>query len=328
VNDAYCNLVGYTREELLNMSVRDVEAIETAEDTIQHIQRMVELGSDRFETRHRCKDGMIVDIEVSANYMDTKGGRFFVFLRDITGRKKLDELKDEFIGLVSHEMRTPLTVIIGALHTILTEETRLSADERGQLLQDAVWEAESLSHLLSNLLELSRAQSERLLLHRESISIEALVQDVADRINQQSLSHKFIIDVRSKLPRIYADPVRLEHILRNLLENAVKYSPKNSQITVSIKPEKENLVVAVKDQGVGISLHDQDKLFKPFERLGFSQDSTVKGIGLGLLVCKRLVEAHGGRMWVESEPGRGATFLFTLPLERHQVKRRSSTVRD
>jgi PAS domain S-box-containing protein len=328
VNDAYCNLVGYTREELLNMSVRDVEALETAEDTVRHIQRMVELGSDRFETRHRCKDGMIVDIEVSANYMDTKGGRFFVFLRDITGRKKLDELKDEFIGLVSHEMRTPLTVIIGALHTILTEETRLSAEERSLLLQDAVWEAESLSHLLSNLLELSRAQSERLLLHRESISIEALVQDVVDRMKQQSSSHKFIIDVRSKLSGVYADPVRLEHILRNLLENAVKYSPQDSQITVSIKPEKENILVAIKDQGIGISLHDQEKLFKPFERLSFSQTSTVKGIGLGLLVCKRLVEAHNGRVWVESEPGRGATFLFTLPLERHQVKRRSSAVRD
>ena len=328
VNDAYCNLVGYTRDELLNMSVRDVEALETVDDTVQHIRRIVGLGSDRFETRHRCKDGQIVDLEVSANFMDTKGGRFFVFLRDITGRKKLDEMKDEFIGLVSHEMRTPLTVIIGALHTILTEETRLSAEERSQLLQDAVWEAESLSHLLSNLLELSRAQSERLLLHRESIDIEALVQDVTDRMRQQSSSHKFIIDVRSKLPKIYADPVRLEHILRNLLENAVKYSPKDSQIAVSIKPEKENLVVTVKNQGIGISLHDQEKLFKPFERLGFSQTSTVKGTGLGLLVCKRLVEAHGGRVWVESEPGRGATFLFTLPLERHQVKQRSSAVKN
>ena len=112
--------------------------------------------------------------------------------------------------------------------------------------------------------------------------------------------------------------------MRNLLENAVKYSPKDSQITVSIKPEKANLVIAVKDQGIGISLHDQDKLFKPFERLGFSQDTTVKGIGLGLLVCKRLVEAHGGRILVESEPGHGATFLFTLPLERRQAKNRSS----
>jgi PAS domain S-box-containing protein len=328
VNDAYCKLVGYSREELLSMSVRDIEAIETTEDTVQHIKKIVELGSDRFETRHRCKDGKVVDIEVSANYMDIRGGRFFVFLRDITGRKQLDELKDEFIGLVSHEIRTPLTVIIGALHTILTEEARLSAEEKSQLLQDAVWEAESLSHLLSNLLELSRAQSERLLLHRESINIEALVHDVVDRIKQQSSGYNFTIDIRSKLPKVYADPVRLEHILHNLLENAVKYSPENSQITVSIVPEKENLVLAVKDQGIGISLHDQDKLFKPFERLGFSQNSTVKGIGLGLLVCKRLVEAHGGRIWVESEPGRGTTFLFTLPLEQSGVEHYSSMAVD
>jgi signal transduction histidine kinase len=248
--------------------------------------------------------------------MDTRGGRFFVFLRDITDRKKVDEFKDEFIGLVSHEMRTPLTVIIGALHTILTEETRLSAEERSQLLQDAIWEAESLSHLLSNLLELSRSQSERLLLHRELISVEDVAQNVINKMKLQSSQHEFVIDALGELPETYADPLRLEHILRNLLENAVKYSPDGGHITVSIKSENGNLVVAVKDEGIGISQRDQDRLFKPFERLEFSQAKTVQGIGLGLLVCKRLVEAHGGRIRVESEPGCGATFLFTLPLEQ------------
>jgi PAS domain S-box-containing protein len=314
VNDAYCNLIGYSREELLNMNVRDVEDVETAEDIAQHIKKIIELGSDRFETRHRSKDGKVVDLEISVNYMDTRGGRFFVFLRDITDRKKMDELKDEFIGLVSHEMRTPLTVIIGALHTILTEETRLSAEERSQLLQDAIWEAESLSHLLTNLLELSRAQSERLLLHRELISVEDVARNVVDKIKLQSSGYKFIIDARPKLPEAYADPLRLEHILRNLLENAVKYSPEGGRITVNIKSENGNLVVAVKDEGIGISLHDQGRLFKPFERLEFSQAKTVSGTGLGLLVCKRLVEAHGGHIRVESEPEHGATFLFTLPL--------------
>jgi PAS domain S-box-containing protein len=318
VNDAYCDLIGYSRDELLNMSVRDVEARETAADTAEHIKQIIELGSDRFETRHRRKDGTIVDIEVSVNYMDTRGGRFFVFLRDITDRKKLDELKDEFIGLVSHEMRTPLTVIIGALHTISTEETRLSSDERNQLMQDAVWEAESLSHLLSNLLELSRAQSERLLLHRELIHADDLVRGVADKISQQYPGYKLVIRARRDLPEIYADPLRLEHILHNLLENAVKYSPAGSQITVSARSENGNLVVAVKDEGPGISLRDQERLFKPFERLELSQSKTVNGIGLGLLVCKRLVEAHGGRIRVKSEPGHGATFLFTLPMEQHR----------
>lgn len=244
-------------------------------------------------------------------------------LIDTTARKQLDELKDEFIGLVSHEMRTPLTVIIGALHTVLTEETRLPSEEKTQLLQDAAWEAESLSHLLSNLLELSRAQSERLVLHRELLSVEAIVEDAIDRIQKQSSAHKFALEVPCNMPEVYADPVRLQHIMRNLLENAVKYSKEGSQIKVSIGTVKRNLVIAVRDEGVGISLHDQDKLFKPFERLEFAQTQTVKGIGLGLLVCKRLVEAHGGRIWVESEPGHGATFLFTLPLEKQRIKRTS-----
>lgn len=333
VNSAYAIGSGYTVEELIGKNHFVLFPDKENQDIFERVRdtgKAVEFRDKPFAFSDQPERGITYwDWTLTpVKGISGKVEGLVLSLIDTTTRKQLDELKDEFIGLVSHEMRTPLTVIIGALHTILTEETRLSVEERSQLLQDAVWEAESLSHLLSNLLELSRAQSERLLLHRESINIEALVQDVFDRMRQQSSSHKFIIDVRSRLPKIYADPVRLEHILRNLLENAIKYSPKDSQITVSIKPEKESLVVAVKDQGVGISLHDQEKLFKPFERLGFSQDSTVKGVGLGLLVCKRLVEAHGGRVWVDSEPGRGTTFLFTLPLERHQVKRRLSAVKN
>jgi signal transduction histidine kinase len=107
--------------------------------------------------------------------------------------------------------------------------------------------------------------------------------------------------------------LRLERILYNLLENAVKYLPQGSEIRVFAKRERERLVIGIADQGVGISLADQAKLFGPFQRLEQSRLDGVKGAGLGLLVCRRLVEAHGGRIWVESEPGRGSTFYFTLP---------------
>ena len=113
-------------------------------------------------------------------------------------------------------------------------------------------------------------------------------------------------------------PLRLERILYNLLENAVKYSPQGGEIKVSVKPDKEQLVIGVSDQGVGISPADQAKLFAPFQRLEESRPGGARGVGLGLLVCQRLVEAHGGRIWVESEPGRGSTFFFTLPLNQQQ----------
>jgi PAS domain S-box-containing protein len=239
-------------------------------------------------------------------------------IADITERKKLDQMKDEFLGLVSHELRSPLTVIIGAIYTALSEGGRLSPEETRQLLQDAAWEAESLSHLVGNLLELARAQADRLFLHPEPVNIENVAQDTVERIRQQSSAHQFVIDFPKRLPPVRADQLRVERILYNLLENAVKYSPPGGEIRVFAKRERERLVIGISDQGIGISLHDQAKLFGPFQRLEDSRLDGVKGAGLGLLVCRRLVEAHGGQIWVESEPGRGSTFFFTLPL-RHTV---------
>lgn len=240
--------------------------------------------------------------------------RMIEYCLDITERKRLDKMKDEFISLVSHELRTPLTVIMGSLNTVLSEGARLSPDETQQLLQDAAQETKSLSHLLGNLLELSRARAERLLLYTEPVSIQKVVQETVDKVSRQSSAYQFVVDLPERLPPINADPLRLERILYNLLENAVKYSPQGGEIQVFARPEEEHLIIRVRDQGIGISPSDQVKLFAPFERLGDSRVDTVKGAGLGLLVCRRLVEAHGGHIWVESELGQGSTFSFTMPL--------------
>jgi hypothetical protein len=263
---------------------------------------------------HSEKNGKTYDlIDTPLRNADGSISKLVVF-RDITERKKLDQLKDEFIGLVSHELRTPLTVIMGSLNTILSEGPRLSSGETHQLLQDAVSETEVLSHLLGNLLELSRAQADRLLLYTEAVSIQKVVAETVNKLKRQSSTHRFVIDIPKELPLIHADPLRLERILYNLLENAVKYSPHGGEIRISARLEKEHAVIGISDQGIGISLDDQAKLFGPFQRLERAGLALVKGAGLGLLVCRRLVEAHGGRIWVESEPGRGSTFFFTLPL--------------
>jgi K+-sensing histidine kinase KdpD len=232
---------------------------------------------------------------------------------DITERKKLDQLKDEFIGLVSHELRTPLTVIGGCLSTLLTEWNRLSPNEVQQLLKDALLESESLSHLIENLLELSRAQAQQLALYSEMIDIKGLVRETLSKIKRQAPSHRFVTSFPDKLQSINADPLRIERILYNLLDNAAKYSPPGSQIKVSVNAKPERLVIGVSDHGKGLSSSEQARIFGPFQRLENKRPDQARGAGLGLMVCRRLVEAHGGEIWVESKKGRGSTFFFSLP---------------
>ena len=317
-NPEFESLTGRKLEQLKKMKIWEIrppEKMVAAEEKFLEVRRKGEGGSAELEFQK--PDGEIVPIEFKSKAVIIRGRQYLQSTaRDVTERKRLDQLKDEFIGLVSHELRSPLTVVIGAVNTALTEAERLSAEETRQLLQDAASEAESLSHLLGNLLELSRVQADRLFLHVEPTSIENAAQNAVEQIRRQSPIRQFVIDLPQKLPLVPADQLRVERILYNLLGNAVKYSPQGGDIRVFAKPENERLVIGVSDQGIGISPQDQAKLFEPFQRLEDSRLHVVKGIGLGLLVCRRLVEAHGGQIWVESEPGLGTTFLFTLPLRQ------------
>jgi PAS domain S-box-containing protein len=317
-------LLGYSRDELIGRPVFDLYADTPsgkakAQRVFQRFLAGEEIHEEELEM-HRA-DGSKVWICLSVRPIRDKEGRVVASrsaVVDMTERKKLDQLKDDFIGLVSHELRSPMTVITGALNTALTEAERLSPEETRQLLKDASLEAELLSNILANLLELSRVQADRLVLHAEAIDVKRVIQDAVEGIKRQSSAHQFVVKLPRKLPPLYADSLRLERILYNLLENAVKYSPQGGKIQVSAKPEGEHLVIGVRDQGIGISPADQAKLFAPFQRLEEFRPEGARGAGLGLLVCRRLVEAHGGRIWVESKPGHGSTFFFTLPLSQEK----------
>jgi PAS domain S-box-containing protein len=268
------------------------------------------------EGKARRSDGPTFDVQVLANLVADADGEPFCIMAsfvDITERKKLEQLKDEFIGLVSHELRTPLTVIGGCLSTLITEWNRLSPSEVQQLLKDALLESQSLSHLIENLLELSRAQAQQLTLYSEMIDIKSLVKETLHKIKQQAPSHRFVTSVPSEPMLMNADPLRIERILYNLLDNAAKYSPPDSQIKVSANAEPERLVIGVSDHGKGLSSSEQTRIFGPFQRLENNRPDQARGAGLGLMVCRRLVEAHGGEIWVESKKGRGSTFFFSLP---------------
>ncbi len=314
-------LLGYSLDEMIGMPVFNLYADTPngrakAERVFQRFLAGEDIQSEEMEMKRA--DGSNVWINLSVRPIRDEKGRVVVSrseIVDITEHKKLDELKDEFIGLVSHELRTPLTVISGCLSTVLTEWERLPSGEAQQLLRDAVLETESLSHLVENLLELSRFQAQQLALYAEQIDAEILVIETLNKIKRQAPLQKFSTAIPDKLPLIHADPLRIERILYNLLENASKYSPPGSQIKVSAKAEPECLVIGVNDQGKGLTPGEQAKLFSPFQRLEDNLDR-ARGAGLGLMVCKRLVEAHGGEIWVESKKGKGSTFFFTLPYRK------------
>jgi signal transduction histidine kinase len=204
-------------------------------------------------------------------------------------------------------------VVTGALNTVMSE--KLSTQEVHELLLDAAWGAEAMTEIVDNLLELSRWQSNRLALRAEPLDVRPIISRVIERSAKKSAKHQLVADIAEGLPPVVGDPVRVAHILDNLVGNAVKYSPDGGEVVISARKEANDVVISVRDQGIGISPSDLKKLFEPFQRLETAaSDSAIIGVGLGLVVCKRLVEAQGGRIWVESGPGKGSTFRFTLPV--------------
>ncbi|MBI2847072.1 MAG: PAS domain S-box protein [Chloroflexi bacterium] len=249
---------------------------------------------------------------LSTVLLNTGRKRVLVCLEDITERKKAERLKDEFIGMVSHELRTPLTVVIGALSVATAEG--LPQEQSRELIRDAATYADVLAGIVDNLLELSRHQSDRLAIQTERSDIGQIARDVIQRLQTRSDTHHLVVDIPSDAPAIFVDRVRIELVLHNLVENAIKYSPKGGEVRVLARQQDSQLVVSVSDHGVGISPEDQLKLFQSFERVQVYKKHLIPGLGLGLRVCRILVEAHGGQIWVESAPGKGTTFFFTVPL--------------
>ncbi len=318
-NDTMCALLGRGREEVRGRDIKDFTFGVSVKEVEEFRQRLLRERGYELEMSAARPDGRSVPLWTKMVGLFGPGGeldRILVYARDISERKKLDQLKDEFTSMVSHELRTPLTVVIGALSTVHSEWERLDPQDIRGLVKDASLEAEALNHLLGNLLELSRAQAERLFLNAEEVDVGALLRRTVDKIKPQAPAHAFTVELPAALPPVKADPIRVERIIYNLLENAVKYSPPGGEIKAFARKDGDFLVVGVADRGIGISRSQQAKLFAPFQRLEEAKSVRDRGVGLGLMVCRRLAEAHGGTIRMESEPGQGSTFFFSLPLTK------------
>jgi two-component system sensor histidine kinase KdpD len=228
--------------------------------------------------------------------------------------RELNRLRSELIANVSHELRTPLGLIEVFCTTLLREDVDFDREIQQEFLRDIEEETGKLEKIVDNLLDLSQMKDGRLRLDKRPTDVGQLAREVMEAMEVQLIQHRFVHDFPPDPLVATVDPKRIEQVLRNLLSNAIKYSPKGGNITVQGRGDKRQLLVRVSDQGIGIPPEGLERVFERFYRVENEIIQSVRGAGLGLAVCQGIVEAHGGRIWVESTLGVGSTFYFTLPV--------------
>jgi len=226
-----------------------------------------------------------------------------------------NRLKAELVSTLAHEMRTPLTSIKGYSTALLMEESAFSPETQQEFLQIIDEECSVLQDLIHDLLESSIIDAGLLRLEPQPVRLPRLAKVMVDDIANRNQKYRFLIDFPSGFPIVDADPGRIEQVLRNLLDNAVKYSPREGLVVVRGEVREDEVVIGVADQGVGIAPEHLNRLFEKFFRVKSGLGHHVVGSGLGLPIARTIVESHGGRIWAESKVGQGSTFYFTLPLK-------------
>jgi len=236
-----------------------------------------------------------------------------VILRDTTPDRNLDRMKSGLISTVSHELRTPLAAIKGYASTLLADDVQWDGASQREFLQIISNEADRLGNLVNNLLDLSRIEAGSLNIQRIECNIEDLIERAALRGHLQE-SNRLLISIEPGLPPFYADPPRMETILRNLVENAVKYAGPEAKICISVTQRSDKLIFRVEDDGPGIPSEESGHIFESFYQVDKRLSRTSGGSGLGLSICQGFVRAHGGEIWVEPSPS-GACIAFYIPLQ-------------
>ena len=224
-----------------------------------------------------------------------------------------DEMKSTFISAVSHELKTPVALIKGYANTMANPGAKWDESTMRESLKVIEEEADRLTDLIDNLLDASRAQSGAFKLSPVELDIDDLVVRIVKKFQLQTKGHTLIADISKDLPLVYADEARITQVLSNLISNAIKYSPNGGEIRVTGKTSDTEVIISVADQGKGIAENDQPFVFDRFYRAQDSATQKQSGTGLGLYLAKVFIEAHRGRIWLESDGKSGSTFYFSLP---------------
>jgi len=308
-------IFGFTEPEVLG---KHTELIFTPEDREQE-EAEKEITTARLKGRaederwHMRKDGsrLFMSGVMRPIYNDNVLIGYVKVARNITEQKLLEKKKDDFIGIASHELKTPVTSI-KAYVELLQETLEQTEGESPALIQKLNNQVDRLGALIHTLLDTTMIAEGQLELHPETFDINQLLQEIADDMQNISKRHKLVLQ-REKVSRVKADRERISQVITNIISNAIKYSPAGGEVIITTKDDGNKVQVSVQDQGIGMSANTINNIFDRFYREGNPSIQTFPGIGLGLYIAAEIVKMHGGRIWAESEKGEGATFYFTIP---------------
>jgi len=316
VIDSEGNIVLANRvaREFFHLGNREI-AMKQIGEVFDHEEFVDYLKNAHKTSPYRCEIELEDDRVINAqlNYVPDVG--LTVTMHDVTYFKELDRIKNEFVSTVSHDLRSPLTAILGYIELI--ERTGSVNDKQRSYIQRVQMSVRNITELINNLLDLGRIESgfdDR----KVSLSLQNVVQYSIDSLREQIVENSQVltVDVPKDLPTIIGDSVRLRQVVDNLLGNAMRYTPEGGEVSITAREENEQIILQIKDEGLGIPAIDRPHIFEKFYRAS-NVINNISGSGLGLAIVKSIVESHYGRIWVDSEEGDGSTFTVVLPIEKN-----------
>jgi PAS domain S-box-containing protein len=312
VNKRACECHGYCREEFLGMNISRIDAPERPVSISSRIKELGKEGRAIFEAEQLRRDGSLIPVEVNSRIIEYEGRQALLsVVRDISERKEMERIKDEMISAVSHEMRTPLTAMLGYTGYML--ENRVTPQQQEEFLRIVHGETERLDELIGNFLDLQRLKSSPGFLSKRTLDLHPLLEEAA--LSFGALAHRHCISVvcPADLPLVLGDSRYLHRAFRNLIANAIKYSPEGGEITLEAQQAGDDVIVRVSDEGIGIPREALERIFDRFFRVDNSASRRAGGTGLGLALVQEIVNAHQGRIWAESAIGKGSIIYVALP---------------
>jgi len=319
VNPEAEKILELQEKQVLNKKIDQVSGFSNLTQLYQALGQKIEWTGQKYELVLKKPLERFFQVSITPVAVEKEIVGLMVILHDITREKEVDRLKTEFVSIAAHQLRTPLSAIKWTLRMLLDGDVGKLSEEQVGFLTKGYQSNERMITLINDLLNVARIEEGRFLYDVTLQSLEKIIEKVladSDELIKKKKLKLVFIKPKGPLPKIKIDGEKISLVIQNLLDNAIRFNKEGGRVTVTIKYDKLNIEVIIEDTGIGIPQAQQDRIFTKFFRSDIAVRSETEGTGLGLFICKNIVEAHGGKIRFESKENQGTTFWFTLPIKQ------------